>query len=394
MIVAAGAAYLRPAATTQPRTTPALTIDPLLVTNTPVTYAFVTPSMGWASLIVANSSGRGEFRVFRTTDRASHWQLQLSGQSGFGLGFSPLAVQFFGKRSGFMTVGAPVEQVYRTTDGGEHWDTLVLPALRIDAITFSDATHGWMVGYMGPGLPASKAQIYATSDAGRTWQPLPEPPADAGILRFRSPTEAWLGSVDPVLPHVYTSSDGGHSWRRHDLPRAVGSIPDDRYFETTVELLPGAGAVATVEAFRCAVALVPIGSPSPAPPPYGGFTPIGGPIPAPTPMCGTTISETFLFLSVDRGMTWSQLPSPPGTVVYQDSVHWWSMTPNAVFKSADAGRSWRQVATIPSNLQFSVVSILDSKHAWASMFVMGGYGLALTNDSGLHWTLAKVPQQA
>jgi hypothetical protein len=376
MIVAAGALYLRPAPAIQPRT-PTLTIDPFLVSYNPVTYAFVTPSMGWASLEVAGLSGPGEFRVFRTTDSARHWRMQLSGQSDYGPGFEPLAVQFFGKRGGFMTVGEPVERLYHTGDGGDRWDPLVLPALRVDSLTFSDATHGWAVGYIGTRLPPSQAQIYATLDAGQNWQPLPDPPSDGGIVSFRSPTEAWMGSVDPLLPHVYTSGDGGQSWRRHDLPRAAGSFPDDRYFETTIELLPGSGAIATVEAFRCMVAPVPI----------------AGPTPAPTPSCGNTISETFLFTSLD-GTTWRQLPSPPGFIVYQDPVHWWAMSSNAVFKSADAGRTWRQVAAIPASLQFSSVTILDSKHAWASMFAMGGYGLALTSDGGLHWTLARVPAPA
>jgi photosystem II stability/assembly factor-like uncharacterized protein len=70
------------------------------------------------------------------------------------------------------------------------------------------------------------------------------------------------------------------------------------------------------------------------------------------------------------------------------------MSANALFKSADAGRSWRQAATIQPGLQFSEAGILDSTHAWASMFAVGGYGLALTHDGGLHWTLARVPAPA
>ena len=376
LIVAAGAVYLRPATANHPRTMPSSTVDPSLVTTNPVTYSFVTPSIGWASLRVVGSSGPSEFEIFRTIDGARHWQMQLSGQSNYGPGFEPLAVQFFGKAIGFMTVGEPIERLYHSGDGGDHWDPLVLPALQVDALKFSDATHGWGVGYSGTRLPPGQAQIYATSDAGQNWKPLPDPPADGGIVSFRSPLEAWMGSVDPLLPHVYTSSDGGQSWRRHDLPHAVGSHPDDRYFETAIELLPGSGAIATAEAFRCMVA-----------------GPIGGPKPAPTPLCGNTTSEAFLFASLD-GTSWRQLPSPPGFIVYQDSVHWWALSANAVFKSSDAGRSWRQVAVIPANLQFSSISILDSKHAWASLFVMGGYGLALTNDGGLHWTLARVPATA
>jgi photosystem II stability/assembly factor-like uncharacterized protein len=392
VVAVAGAAYLRPTPAPQPRTAPALTVNPFLVTNNPVNYAFVTPSTGWASMVFgAVSSGAVIFGVFRTTDGAKHWQQQLAGQSIEGLGFRPITVQLFGKASGFVTVGAPVEELYRTTDGGESWDPLGLPVLRVESITFTSPTSGWLVSYMGAGIPEQITHLYETSDSGQTWQQVPDPPADAAGPAFRSATEVWIGTLDPRLPHVYTSSDGGRSWRRHDLPALAGSRTNDSY-STRIELLPGAGAVASVEAFRCVAVLLPTGSPGLASPPYGGFVPINGPTPAPSPLCATTVSETVLFTSIDGGATWRRLPPPPGQVAYQDSVHWWAMSANAVFKSADAGRSWRQVSAIPANLQFSSITILDSKHAWASLFVMGGYGLALTSDGGIHWTLAHVPQ--
>jgi hypothetical protein len=46
---------------------------------------------------------------------------------------------------------------------------------------------------------------------------------------------------------------------------------------------------------------------------------------------------------------------------------------------------------IAADWQFSAPEVLDSAHGWASMFVRGGYGLALTHDGGLHWNLANVP---
>jgi photosystem II stability/assembly factor-like uncharacterized protein len=392
MIVAAGAIYLRPATTAGPHTTQAATVDPSLVSVNPVDYAFVTPSMGWAAMVLAGlSSATVEFRIFRTTDGARHWQQQLAGQSMRGLGFFPISVQLFGKTRGFMTVGQPIEQIYRTDDGGDHWGPLAIPLPRVDSITFSSATSGWLASYTGARIPEQTAHLYSTTDSGQTWQQLPNPPADATDPAFRSPTEAWMGTLDPRQPHVYTSADGGHSWQRHDLPPVAGSRPSDSY-STRIELLPAAGAMASVEAFRCVAVLLPAGSPSPALPPYGAFVPIDGPTPVPSPLCGTTTSETFVFTSIDGGETWRQLPPAPGQISYQDSVHWWSLSASAVFKSADAGRSWRQVAAIPANLQFSSISILDSKHAWASLFVMGGYGFALTSDGGNHWTLAHVPK--
>lgn len=362
VIASASAAYLRSTRTSQPPTpASALTISPLQVTSNAVDYDFVTPSMGWASLIVAGpSSGAGEFRVFRTIDGAKHWQQQLVGPSSFP-GFSPITVQFFGKTRGFLAVGGPVEQLYRTDDGGAHWNPIALPLPRVDAITFSDTTHGWMLGYASFGLPGLLGNLYATSDAGQTWQRLPDPPADAAGLSIRRPTEGWMGGFGPGPPHVYASSDAGQSWQRHDLPAPPGGSWDPTLaYQAFVDLLPGAGVVASA---------------------FGECAQNGCLAPGP-----------FYLTSSAGGITWRPFPSPPGVLAYQDSVHWWAMSANALFKSSDAGQSWRQVATLPPGRQFTVPGILDSMHAWSSLFVMGGYGLAVTNDGGLHWTEANVPQ--
>jgi hypothetical protein len=185
-----------------------------------------------------------------------------------------------------------------------------------------------------------------------------------------------MGSFGAGPPHVYTSSDAGQSWLPHDLPApSGGSWAADRYFPsfpTALQLLPRVGAIASVKAIRCVAVSASFG----------------------TTTCLNATSETFLFTSGDGGNTWKHVPSPPGAVAYQDSVHWWATTTNALFKSMNGGQSWKQVATIPPDREFNVPGILDSTHAWASIFVMGGYGLALTNDGGLQWTLAIVPKPA
>ena len=382
LIAAAGFIYLRPAPT--PKQATVLTsIDQRFVANNPVTYDFVSPSLGWASLIfVGPSSEAGQFRVFRTVDGAQHWQQQLASQSGPLLtpgSSGPLTVEFFGKTYGFMTLGLPVELLYRTADGGAHWDSVSIPAsARIDSVTFIDRSYGWLlaaplsVGTQPISAGTEALHLYATRDGGSSWERLPDPPVDAAGLGLRRPTEAWMGGFGPGAPHVYTSSDAGQSWQRHDLPPPLGDAwTVDRYFPnspTRVQLLPGVGAIASVEAFNC-VAESTLST-----------------------TCLNVTAVTFNFSSGDGGITWRRVPPAPGDVAYQDSLHWWAVSANALFKSADAGQSWSQVTTAPPGWQFSVAGVLDSTHAWVSLFLVGGYGLALTNDDGLHWTLAKVPQ--
>ena len=376
---AAGFVYLRLSPTSHPQF-PASTVNPLQVSNLPVDFVFVTPSVGWAALAVPGQGQEaGQFIVFRTTDGAQHWQQQfvLVGQSspGFGSGsYAPISVQIFGKTRGFMTVGFPVEGLYRTDDGGAHWVSVPLLSLTIDAVKFSDARSGWLSG----SFTSTSGQIlvlFATHDSGDSWSRLPDPPPGAAGLAYRVPTEAWLGGSGPGLPHVFRSSDAGQSWVRRDLPPPAGRswTPDPFFsnFPTTIQLLPGRGAIAWVEAITCVLA---------------------APIPG---TCLNANAETFLFTSVDgAGNTWRSVPPPPGVVAYQDATHWWATSTNTLFKSANAGQSWKQVATLPADRQFSTPGVLDSAHGWAAVFVMGGYGLALTNDGGLHWTLANVPKPA
>jgi photosystem II stability/assembly factor-like uncharacterized protein len=350
VIVAATYAYLRPAfVSTAKRASPS--VNRSLVTTDYVAYDFVSPAVGWAlDFVQGPSSTSGQFMVFRTVDAAKHWLKQLTGQGQF-CGFSPLAIQFFDEMHDFITVRCPAEQLYRTTDGGAHWGSVALPGPQIEVIAFSDPSYGWLLAQ--PTTSRQVRNLYATRDAGNTWQRLPDPPLDAYALSFRRPNEALMAGYGPGRPYVYTSNDTGQSWQRHDLPPPpVGSWDSGSYFPPSVQLLPGAGAVATVDA--------------------------------------QSQSTTFLFTSFDGGATWRYVQPPPGPVAYQDLSHWWATEGTILFKSSDAGQTWTRVTDKLPDSQY-LLYVLDSSHAWASASVLGGYGLAFSGDGGLHWTRATVP---
>jgi photosystem II stability/assembly factor-like uncharacterized protein len=107
------------------------------------------------------------------------------------------------------------------------------------------------------------------------------------------------------------------------------------------------------------------------------------------------------YRSFDGGVTWRPLASPPGTtswwnIVYQDSSHWWAMGTGDLWKSSDAGASWKLVSQQQDGWQYSA-HVIDANHAWAEIDTSAPGapyvgGLALTSDGGLHWSQVDTPR--
>jgi photosystem II stability/assembly factor-like uncharacterized protein len=331
---------------------PAESSDPLLVTRDYVTYTFTSPTEGWALDILPNTAFTpGQFSVSRTVDRGKHWQRTLASDGEF-FNYGAMPVQTVDAAHSFILVRGATDRLYRTADGGAKWNTVELRDPHVTTVAFSDPKYGWLVAW---------PDLYVTRDAGASWQRLPGPPQDASYrLSLRSPTEAWMSGAGSGGPHVYTSGDEGQTWQRHDLPPPPsGAWGSGSFFQ--LQLLPRTGVVVADA--------------------YGG---------APA---------SFMATSFDGGATWRHVQPPPGTVAYQDAFHWWAMNGLALFKSADAGQTWTQFTnTLPGWLYRPDLYVLDARHAWVTFSVPatlsspGGNGLAFTDDSGLHWTRARVPQ--
>jgi photosystem II stability/assembly factor-like uncharacterized protein len=325
-------------------------------------YSFLTPSLGWA-LVAETTNASPGFSVFKTTDAARHWKRQLVKPSNQVGSSGPLIIQFFDASHGVIAVREPAE-IYRTSDGGTHWTLVKTPAFMLSSFVPVDAAHGWLLGLSGP--PDQLVPILlSTSDGGDTWTAPPQTlPANGwprnGNLSFRNPREGWVGA-SAAEPTIYSSGDGGASWQPHVLPNNLVSnlCGEQVQFITGVSLLPGRGVVA--------ILMDP---------------------------CGPGQGYTF-----DGGMTWRRLAPPPGTTswesfAYQDSSHWWAMGAGDLWKSADAGSSWKLVSQQTDGWGYSP-HVIDANHAWAELFnsAAGNFsGLALTSDGGLHWSQVGTPQ--
>ncbi len=356
VIAVAGVAYVRATlmpGSTGPVASPAAAqvIDPALVTGDLVTYTFVSPSIGWAFDFSQRPphASSGDFWVFRTGDGGRHWQKQLAGNNGLN-SIGPYSIQFFDLSNGFVFVAGIPDQLLRTTNGGATWSFIDLPTANVGEVTFGDPTDGWLLEAILAGGPTPN--IFATSDAGDTWQRLPSPPVKNLDMTLRGRTDAWLRTYETDPPRVYRSNDWGTSWQSTVIPYPL-SLGEP--WDASVTLLPGIAVEASLS-------------------------------------CQCAPNTTFSYTSFDGGKSWNYVPPAPGSfVAHQDDVHWWVINARTLYRSSDAGQSWTRISSGLPDWQF-IPHPIDSLHAWAELIVNGGYGLALTDDAGLHWSRAGIPR--
>ena len=362
-IVVASLIYLHPPFLSLPKgPVTALSPGPSLVqAQFSSMYSFVSATTGWG-LVVGPQGQPSPSYVYRTTDGAKHWNLQLTTYPAYNPAVA--GIKFFDGKRGVVSIGSGA--VYRTIDAGATWDQVRVPLYPLNEITFSDPSHGWMLASEPDQGPR---HFFTTADRGDTWTELALPLAGTGVggLRFRAQGEGWRGAGASV-PTVYSTLDGGATWEPHALPHdpqaSPGPPPGSNFtYKTSVGLLPGVGVLAYTR----------------------------------------NSADEGAYTSFDGGTTWRPVAPPPGRAnfsdfVFQDSSHWWAMHLGDLWKSSDAGQSWKMVSQQPEGWVYQP-EVIDAKHAWAELLAYPGVrdpgqgpGLAMTSDAGLHWTQVDAPR--
>ena len=168
---------------------------------------FVDAYHGWAIETLGKFLTSRSAKVLTTTDGGSQWVVQatLPGNSWW-------AVTFADATHGWVVGSQAGPRVWSTTDGGVTWKRAPAPhgkVAELHSVESTDASHVW-IGSLG-----LEDSLSRSTNGGRTWL-APAAPIhgfEAGALAFASPSHGWALTHGNTLTCILATTDGGATWR-------------------------------------------------------------------------------------------------------------------------------------------------------------------------------------
>jgi len=337
--------------------------------------------------------------LYVTDDGGSAWRVRerstFQGSRTFG-GSLPIeghadGIEFRSASDGFLLAGRV--GLYRTRDGGHHWDT---PLFGDDAefvlkTSWPSATRAYAVG--------SRSGLLRSDDGGARWrQSFPHSPGlPQGPVVFESArrglgagTAGLTGDAGAVLATV----DGGRTWlvRSRLRHRAIEQLvlAGSDVWAVAASLRPGgvAGAAQLYRSTDNGRDWHPMPTPVSARFPSLSF---------PTSQTGFFAYDGGLFRTTNGGRRWQRVSrrnlrnarfASPRIGLASSFV----ADRNELVYTTDGGAHWRR-SSLPRGTAISAIAILDEHHWWLNgTFGAPSRGILLrTSDGGRHWEAIRFP---
>jgi photosystem II stability/assembly factor-like uncharacterized protein len=352
---------------------------------------WLSPTTGW--VVLTDRQSRSV--LFRTEDGGRHWDRQ------FATVATGISVRFLDTRHGLL-IEPPAfpgasQSLLRSDDGGDHWSPIELPfAVGTRSVTafFLDLDHGWVVAGAGRSDSVEDAEIYRTDDGGLDWTSVasvdPISWVSHGLreqglkqwLWFRTPRDGWLGSLEADgSASVYVTHDGGAQWRWSPLPEPPGgwSAGHALLLEPPRVATTGDGAMMLADTTQ------------PAPPPGD------------QPARPRAAAAMVVYRTLDGGETWRDPVAGPAGAdprvtdpLFVDGADGWLAAGGEVWRTSDAGRTWDRRGRLPPGRLFGDLAPVDGRVALAQSSAGPASGadwsLVVTEDAGRTWRSLSRPQ--
>ncbi len=262
---------------------------------------FLNENMGWASSYKFNSLPYGTL-LLKTTDGGQNWSSEMYPEDNIFI----RCILFLDSLNGWM--GGNPHTLVKTTNGGQEWqkayvDTSTLAFFPVLSIQFFDDNYGYASG----GMFDIAGVIWRTTNGGETWYALdPEyaPADEVHQLHLFDSLHVLGAGGDPDFGYgvaYMRTQDGGITWDYEEL--GIQGNAFDLDFRTDSE----------------------------------AWCPLG--------------PRKKLIYSLDSGSTWSEIPTPDSTsifdVIFPDSLHGYAVGRDGAFI--------RYVPAVPVSIQSRVI---------------------------------------
>ena len=126
---------------------------------------FINYQTGWASAYYATDWGVTDEFIYKTTNAGANWIEQYGDTTANGMVI--YQIQFVNDNTGYAISGSPNDRsrLYKTTNGGNHWDTTNYSNRKYETLFFLNENTGWKGGCA---IPDSSCVAY-TSNGGTSW---------------------------------------------------------------------------------------------------------------------------------------------------------------------------------------------------------------------------------
>jgi photosystem II stability/assembly factor-like uncharacterized protein len=358
---------------------------------------FVSADNAW--IVAQLHEHNGPTVVMATTDGGQTWHEQFRIPDGDGYG----GLKFWNARDGELTEdvpstlpptktpGAPgssnmVPRIYRTSDGGAHWQLVDRPIdwSNLGGPDFSlTQLEAWRI----PGRPLEQtpAVLQRTTDGGNSWTTVGTIPAGASLasqLTFSDSQTGWLtanesqryawdasGKKIPSTPPtalLWVTRNSGQTWSPVDIGWPAEATANDVRLEAPVFF--GKDGILEFEVI--------------GPPPTA----------APIPLKAPTIqgwTHSYIVTTHDGGRLWSIPTRTPGGLqeggaFFFDARHWLLSAGPKLSETLDGGKTWTTRQVLAEGLAFALApwNYIDPRTIWSQV---GPDRLVRSTDGGATW---------